>query len=970
LIVNDDNEAQMAYDVASFLGKSATILPDIRISYMDDTRSFREEFYDLFVAISNQKQDDFLISPLRTILLNLPKKELYKKRSFSFGDFLKLDELKDELLYFGYSFVDIIELRGEVSFRGDIIDIFSLNAKSPIRISLFDDEIESIREFDVNSQRSFKDEIEQITIMPAMFGLQEEQYSKISLRVENFVSDDLANDFYSSAFWFLEELGEDYIKEYNPIFAYNLADEYNDIFAFSGFDSRGEELDKIEVLQEATHYKDIIKFVPNDLIEFHKSKKITIIARNEAMLKQHLRDDLGVAFSYKQSPVILNIISKDELIISLNQKIQNKKTKKPKIMIDALKIGDLVVHENYGVGKFTAIQKVKLLGSTRDFISISYQNDDKLLIPIENIYLIDRYVVGGGSLPMLDRLGKQTFLKLKEKVKKRLFEIASSIVNMAAARNLIKAKIITISRSDILEFQDGAGFAYTEDQTKTINEILSDLKSGKPMDRLLSGDVGFGKTEVAMNAMFMAFKNGMQCAMIVPTTLLCSQHYKEVKHRLSSFGANVAKLDRFVKAKDKTKVVEDLKNGIIDIVIGTHAIFGVEFDNLGIVIIDEEHKFGVKQKEHLKELSSKLHLLSMSATPIPRTLNQSLSKIKGISTLIIPPVDRVGVRTYVKDYNDKLVKEIFLREIRRDGQIFYVYNQIATIEAKKKELLGILPSIKILVLHSQVNNFTTEKEILAFEKKEYDVLLSTTIIESGIHMPNVNSIIIDGADRFGMADLHQLRGRVGRGSKEGFCYFLVKDKEILTKEATKRLLVLEKNSFLGSGSILAYHDLEIRGGGNLIGSDQSGHIKNIGYSLYLKMLEEAIGILSGTITHENRLEIDIKLEISAYISEDVIGEERIRLDLYRRLGSAQSVSDVYEIESEMLDRFGELDTPTKQFLNLIEIKTIALSKNIKQISSYNKFITITFDNEEKSRVESRSKDDDDIIRATLKYLRS
>jgi transcription-repair coupling factor (superfamily II helicase) len=665
-------------------------------------------------------------------------------------------------------------------------------------------------------------------------------------------------------------------------------------------------------------------------------------------------------------------MSNDELIISLNEKIKNqksKKLKKSKIILDELKIGNLVVHENYGIGEFASIQNIKILGSTRDFITIKYQNDDKLLLPIENMNMIDKYIAGDSRMPILDRLGKQTFIRLKEKVKEKLFEIASKIVNMAASRNLVEVEALDVDKSSIFEFQQKAGFVYTKDQETSINEIINDLANSRPMDRLLSGDVGFGKTEVAMNAMFVVFKNKMQSMMIVPTTLLCSQHYKDISQRFSCYGANVAKLDRFTSKKSRDTILNDLENGIIDIIIGTHALFNVKFSKLSLIIIDEEHKFGVKQKEHLKDISAKLHLLSMSATPIPRTLNQSLSKIKSMSKLEVAPFERLGVRTYVKSYNPKLIKEIYARELRRNGQIFYVYNSIVDMNNKKKELLQIIPNAKILILHSQINNQITQKELLAFENREYNILLSTTIIESGIHMPNVNSMIIDGADKFGMADLHQLRGRVGRGNKEGFCYFFVHDKDELTKEATKRLLALEQNSFLGSGATLAYHDLEIRGGGNLIGSSQSGHIKNIGYSLYLKMLEDAINTLSGSLV-QNKQEIDIKLEISAFISDDIIDHERVRLELYRRLSRVESISEIYEIEAEMIDRFGALDTPTKQFLNLIEIKTMALAKSIKQISNYSNNITIVFNNNDKKSIKSFSKDDDDLIKATTQYLRS
>ncbi|MFT7005429.1 MAG: transcription-repair coupling factor (superfamily II helicase), partial [Sulfurimonas sp.] len=393
------------------------------------------------------------------------------------------------------------------------------------------------------------------------------------------------------------------------------------------------------------------------------------------------------------------------------------------------------------------------------------------------------------------------------------------------------------------------------------------------------------------------------------------------------------------------------------------------FKNLGVVIIDEEHKFGVKQKEKIKELYHDVHLLSMSATPIPRSLNQALSSIKTMSQLLTPPSERQPVRTFVKEYSEKLIKEVILRELRRGGQVFYVHNSIDHMPIKLGELKAILPDLRVVMLHSKISATQTEKELLKFETGEYDLMIATSIIESGIHMPNVNTMIVDGADRFGIADLHQLRGRVGRGHAEGFAYFIVQNKENLTDEAKKRLLALESNSFLGSGSVLAYHDLEIRGGGNLVGDAQSGHIKNIGYSMYLRMLEDAIKLLSNTMEKE-RAKVDIKLTISAFVSDEVVKEDRLRLDIYRRLSQCEEPIEIYEIEEEIIDRFGELDNPTKQFFELMVIKLLSLEKKIKSIMNYGQNITITYFNDSKESIKSASKDDDDIIKAVLFYLRN
>ncbi|EBH4166067.1 DEAD/DEAH box helicase, partial [Campylobacter jejuni] len=590
------------------------------------------------------------------------------------------------------------------------------------------------------------------------------------------------------------------------------------------------------------------------------------------------------------------------------------------MIIDELKNGDYIVHEDYGVGKFLGLEMIVISGVKKEFVAIEYQNSDKLLLPVENLYLIDKYLGVSGSIPSLDKLGKTSFIKLKEKLKTKLLAIASEIVIMAAKRSLVQAKKITVDLNRQADFIASAGFVYTSDQDKACHEILQDFQSGKVMDRLLSGDVGFGKTEVAMNAIYPVVKSGFCAFLFAPTTLLSHQHYKTLKKRFDPFDIKVFKLDRFTSSAEKKQVLQNLKENKACVVVGTHALLSVECENLALVIIDEEHKFGVKQKEKLKEITQNSHILSMSATPIPRSLNQALSSIKSYSVLQTPPEDRMDVRTFVKENDDALLKEAIARELRRGGQIFYIHNHIASIEQCKKHLLELFSTLRILILHSKIDAKMQEEEMLKFENKEYDLLLSTSIVESGIDLPNANTIIVEKSDRFGMADLHQLRGRVGRSDKQGYCYFLIEDKNAITKDALKRLVSLESNSFLGAGSILAYHDLEIRGGGNLLGVDQSGHIEQIGYSLYLKMLEDELNALSKNEVDQKENKLDLKLNVNAFLNSELISEDRLRLELYRRLSKCEQVHEVYEIEGEIEDRFGKLDIYTKQFLSLITIK--------------------------------------------------
>ncbi|MDX4026089.1 transcription-repair coupling factor [Aliarcobacter skirrowii] len=971
LVVNDDKEAKIASDIISFLGFSPFTLPDFRANFKDDLLSFKEELQDITKTLSSfyeyKKENKILISPIRTISFPLPKKECFDSFTINFADKLDLQELKEKLYNWGYYFVDIVTSEGEVSLRGDIFDIASLGSEFGYRVSLFDDEVESIRKFDIEDQKSFKDEIESITIKPAFLALNSATYENLNEKIETISSDAFIKDIHSLGFWYLDDMATYLPQNMSSFITLNALSELDEAYIFEEKRLNKDKFLTLPKIIEDDRYKEISPSNIKEFITFHKDKKITLISSSEARVKavDLSLDDKDIKYIF--SDEIINLLSSDEVIISLNKEIKKKRKKRVKFVIDELVLNDFVVHEKHGIGVYKGIEPVTIMGAKRDFVVINYQGEDRLLIPVENLDTIDRYVADGESYAIVDKLGRGSFAKLKEKVKDRLFEIANDIIKLAAARELVNGIKIDIDEFLIKEFQSKAGFSYTKDQTRSINEIFADISSGKVMDRLLSGDVGFGKTEVAMNALLAVISSGYQAVFVCPTTLLASQHYHSISKRFKEFGIDVYKLDGKSSAKEKSSIKKGLEDGSVKFVIGTHSLLDIKTSNLALVIIDEEHKFGVKQKEKLKGLREDVHIFSMSATPIPRTLNLALSKLKGMSTLLTPPSERLGVRTFVKEYSDGLIKEIVLREKRRGGQLFYVHNNIASIEAKKKDLEKLIPNIKVDIIHSQIKPADAEKIIENFENKEFDILLATSIVESGIHLPNANSIIIDGADRFGIADLHQLRGRVGRSNKEGYCYYVVEDKSKITPEAIKRLVALESNSYLGSGTALAHQDLEIRGGGNIIGAEQSGHIKQIGYGLYLKMLEDTLAVLSGEQKDEKK-SVDIKLAISAFISSDYIVEDRIRLELYRRLSRVNDTSSLYAIEEEMEDRFGKLDTPTKQFMDLILIKILAMSKGVEQISSYEMNITFVKDGI-KETIKSRSKDDDDIISATLQYLR-
>ncbi|GAA8370879.1 transcription-repair coupling factor [Helicobacter pylori] len=976
LACKDFKESELAKEVINYFKPNikAVLFPEFRAKKNDDLRSFFEEFLQLlgglreFYQALENKQEVIIIAPISALLHPLPKKELLESFKITLLEKYNLKDLKDKLFYYGYEILDLVEVEGEASFRGDIVDIYIPNSKA-YRLSFFDAECESIKELDPTTQMSLKEDLLEIEIPPTLFSLDEPSYKDLKTKVEQSPLNSFSKDLTSFGLWFLGEKANDLLGVYQSIISPRALEEIQELASLNELDD--ERFKFLKVLESAQGYEDleIHAHALEGFIALHSNRKITLLASNKTILDNAISALDAGNMECVIAPFVLNFKTPDRIFISLNSFERKKKRQKSKLALNELNAGEWVVHDDYGVGVFSQLIQHSVLGSKRDFLEIAYLGEDKLLLPVENLHLIARYVAQSDSVPVKDRLGKGSFLKLKAKVRTKLLEIAGKIIELAAERNLILGKKMDTHLAELEVFKSHAGFEYTSDQEKAIAEISRDLSSHRVMDRLLSGDVGFGKTEVAMHAIFCAFLNGFQSALVVPTTLLAHQHFETLRARFENFGVKVARLDRYIKTSEKNKLLKAVELGQVDALIGTHAILGAKFKNLGLVVVDEEHKFGVKQKEALKELSKSVHFLSMSATPIPRTLNMALSQIKGISSLKTPPTDRKPSRTFLKEKNDELLKEIIYRELRRNGQIFYIHNHIASISKVKTKLENLIPKLKIAILHSQINANESEEIMLEFAKGNYQVLLCTSIVESGIHLPNANTIIIDNAQNFGLADLHQLRGRVGRGKKEGFCYFLIEDQKNLNEQALKRLLALEKNSYLGSGESIAYHDLEIRGGGNLLGQDQSGHIKNIGYALYTRMLEDAIYELSGG---KKRLEksVEIQLGVSAFLNPELIASDSLRLDLYRRLSLCENVDEVGQIHEEIEDRFGKMDDLSAQFLQIITLKILANQLGILKLSNFNQNITLTYNDEHKESLKAPSKDDNDILETLLKHLRA
>jgi transcription-repair coupling factor (superfamily II helicase) len=617
----------------------------------------------------------------------------------------------------------------------------------------------------------------------------------------------------------------------------------------------------------------------------------------------------------------------------------------------ALTPGDLVVHMDHGIGRYEGLQSIPVGESPHDCVMLTYAGGDKLYIPVENIDVLSRY--GSDSeLVALDKLGGEGWQRRKARLKERIREIAHELLKTAALRALRQAPALVPDQSSYGQFADRFPWQETEDQERAIEDVLEDLSAGRPMDRLVCGDVGFGKTEVALRAAFVAAMSGQQVAVVAPTTLLARQHYSNFVERFAGFPLNIGRLSRLVPAKEANATREGLTEGTVDVVIGTHAILSksVKFKRLGLVIVDEEQRFGVNHKEALKQLRANVHVLTLTATPIPRTLQMAMSGLRELSTIQTPPVDRLAVRTYVMEWDNMVMREALLREHHRGGQSFIVVPRIADMEDVEQWLRDTVPEVRFVTAHGQMGATEVEERMSAFYEKKYEVLLSTTIVESGLDIPSANTIIIHRADRFGLAQLYQLRGRVGRAKLRAYAYLTTPADMALSEVAEKRLKVLGDLDSLGAGFQLASHDLDIRGAGNLLGDEQSGHIREVGFELYQSMLEDAILAAKagdmGLAKERQSLSPQITVDAPIMIPEDYVPDLAVRMALYRRLNDAEDHGELEAISAEMIDRFGSLPAPTANLVKLIQIKQQAIAANIAKIDVGAKGTLVSFHNDE------------------------
>lgn len=613
------------------------------------------------------------------------------------------------------------------------------------------------------------------------------------------------------------------------------------------------------------------------------------------------------------------------------------------IRFGEIKAGDFLVHIQHGIGCFEGLKSMDIQGVTSEFLEIRYKDKDKLFLPVHRINQIKLYN-GPQNETLLDKLGGSTWEKAKIKVKNHIRDVANDLLQMYAARSLKTRTPYRVNPEDIFAFENEFPYDETEDQIKAISDIQSDLSTDKPMDRLVCGDVGFGKTEVAMRAAFQVLLSGKQVAVLAPTTVLTFQHFRSFQKRLAHWGFNIKSLNRFVSPKEVRETLRQLKSGEVDLVVGTHRLLSqdVEFKNLGLLICDEEQKFGVKHKEKIRKLKTEVDTLILSATPIPRTLNMGLMGLRDLSLISTAPIDRQPTRTFVTKYNPEIIKKAIYSEVQRGGQVYYVHNRVQSIYGIYDELKNLMPDIRIAVGHGQMPEHELEKVMLAFFNHEIDVLLSTTIIESGVDIPNANTMFIDQAQQFGLSQLYQLRGRVGRSKNKAYCYLLIPKGRQIDKDALERLKILQENTTLGSGIRIAHYDLELRGAGNLLGEDQSGHVNVVGYDLYMELLQQAVAEVQGK-TPKNNLDPEINVPLPALIPSDYIQDIRIRLSFYKALSTVDSPEEIDQIEEELRDQYGPVPEPVLNLFMMMLVKKLCKDKGIKEVGSGPKNLSLKFD---------------------------
>ncbi|MCM0758758.1 Transcription-repair-coupling factor [Sporomusa paucivorans] len=907
----------------------------------------------------------------------IPKQEFLNSRlTISSGDLINREELIHSLVEFGYERVDQVDGAAQFSIRGGIIDIFAVNRSLPLRLELFGDEIDSLREFEPVSQRSVQD-LELADIMPlteqelsgkpAVFAsylpagativLDEparlrEQMAKlvkenpdIKRRVVGWTELAAACQAYNAVYLslLLQKIPNTQPTEIISITAKGIAPFHRQIDML---------IDEIKGWQEKKY--SIALFMPSQDKAANIQQNLTqegittIIAPPGPMplipgAVVVSTGTLSGGFELPQARLVV--------LTELDIFGRQKRRRRPRVGKDQqinyfrdINLGDYVVHVNHGIGKYVGVETLEVGGVHKDYLYIRYAGDDKLYVPTDQVGLLQKYIGAEGEVPRLSKMGGSDWLKVKTKAKAAVADMAKELIELYAQRQLQVGHAFQPDTPWQGEFEDTFPYEETPDQLQAIAEVKHDMEQPRPMDRLLCGDVGFGKTEVAIRAAFKAVMGGKQVAVLVPTTVLAQQHYQTFSARFAEFGTSVDVVSRFRSAREQKATLQKLALGQVDVLIGTHRILqsDVVFKDLGLLIVDEEQRFGVAQKEKMKRWRANLDVLTLSATPIPRTLHMSLVGARDMSIIETPPEERFPVQSYVVEYNEEIIREAIVRELKRGGQVYFVYNRVQTIDKVRQRLSEILPDATIKTAHGQMPEELLEQVMLDFYEGRDDVLICTSIIENGLDVPNANTIIIYDADHFGLSQLYQMRGRVGRSHRMAYAYFTYRRDKVLTEVAEKRLQAIKEFAELGSGFKIAMRDLEIRGAGNILGREQHGHIVSVGFEMYCRLLDEAVAELKTGKVFVPPPEPTIELNIDAYLTGDYIGDAMHKIEIYQRIAAVRQESHLTELIDELIDRFGEPSLPVSNLLAVARIKNLARRLGVRSIVEQNNRVEITF----------------------------
>lgn len=869
---------------------------------------------------------------------------------------IEREEMLTQLVQLGYSHTDQVENIGQFSSRGGIVDIYPINSQSPVRLEFFDDEIDSLRLFDAVSQRSINN-ITSVDILPLL--PQQEENGKAAMFLSYLP--DTATVIFDEPARIREQLRT--IGKENP-------DIKKKLFTWPDMvhTAASRNIMYLSLLLQKTpsaEPTDVISITTKAMAPFHKQMDIMadeiknwqthnyqIIAfmttKTKAESLHSVLSEHGIASEldgtdcqldsglvhiftgtlingFEFSQARLAVITEREVLGRQKKKALPRAKKAEKISyFRDINIGDYVVHVNHGIGKYIGVETLEVGGVHRDYLHIKYGGDDKLFVPTNQVHLLQKYIGSEGEVPRLHKMGGTEWAKAKARVKASVADIAQELIRLYAARQIEEGFAFNEDTTWQREFEDAFPFEETPDQLSAIEDIKRDMESNKPMDRLLCGDVGFGKTEVAIRAAFKAVMCGKQVAVLVPTTVLAQQHYQTFKQRFADFGPKADVVCRFRTPKEQRETFAKVESGQVDVLIGTHGILNennVRFKDLGLLIVDEEQRFGVTQKEKIKRFSHNIDVLTLSATPIPRTLHMSLVGARDMSIIETPPEERFPVQTYVVENNDAVIREAIRREMKRGGQVYFVYNRVETIDKISAHLAEMLPDAKIQTAHGQMPEEMLEQVMLDFYEGRDDILVATSIIENGLDVANANTIIVYDADKFGLSQLYQMRGRVGRSNHMAFAYFVYQADKVLTEVAEKRLQALKEFAELGSGFKIAMRDLEIRGAGNLLGSQQHGHIASVGFEMYCNLLEEAVQKLKDGNEKELEKEVEpvLELEIEAYLPGGYISDAMHKIEVYQRIAAVRNEKQLAELTDELIDRFGE---PPLEVLNLLKVAGI------------------------------------------------